>query len=61
MPSILRLKGNSLNEKREDFYIKELRLLLQFYLESNKHGLYVPNIPSFFSLEQLLNLIYHWY
>ena len=50
MPSILRLEGNSLNEKREDFYIKELRLLLQFYLESNKHGLYIPNIPSFFSV-----------
>lgn len=48
VPSILRLEGISLNEKREDFYIKELRLLLQFYLESNKHGLYVPNIPSFF-------------
>ena len=48
VPSILRLEGNSLNEKRKDFYIEELRLLLQFYLESNKHGLYVPNIPSFF-------------
>lgn len=48
VPSLLRIEGDSLKEKRKDFYTKELRSLLQFYLESNQHGLYVPHIPSFF-------------
>lgn len=50
VPTLLRLEEESANELRYDFYIKELRSLLQFYLESNKIGLYVPNIPSFFQL-----------
>lgn len=48
VPTLLRLEEESAKERRYDFYIKELRSLLQFYLESNKIGLYVPNIPSFF-------------
>ena len=48
VPTLLRLEEESAKELRYDFYIKELRSLLQFYLESNKIGLYVPNIPSFF-------------
>ena len=40
---------------RKEFYLKELRQLLCFYQESNRHGLRVPNIHSF-NLQGMANI-----
>lgn len=48
IPGLLRNLENRRKLKRCEFYIEELRSLLLFYHEANKHGLYVPIVPEFF-------------
>ena len=46
-PGLLRNLQGTL-QKRNEFYLSELRALILFYTEANKHGLYVPKVDSFF-------------
>ncbi|MSU07784.1 FRG domain-containing protein [Veillonellaceae bacterium WCA-693-APC-5D-A] len=46
-PGLLRNLQDT-SKKRREFYINELRALILFYTEANKHGLYVPKVDSFF-------------